>query len=442
MKEGRPQRADQLLSRLLAGDGAGDPSVLHYAGVARYRCGRFDEAEALLRQATEAAPTYAEAHNSLGTLLLETGRTRRGPRRAGARRGAAPRLRQRPHQSRQRLERRRRGRGGALAYRRAISLDPYDPQAHHRLARTRLALGDVQQALAACAAALTIDPFCQNALATRALAEQTGGDAEAGRRLYDFERFVTRISLAPPPGSGDIEAFNKALAAAVREAPTLVWEPLNRVTRDGAVTEDMLAAPSRTIRSLERALRVAIDGYRETLVPERESPFLARIPRRYRLTLIASILTAGGRHPPHVHEGAWLSGVYYVAVPLADDGRLGRLARIRPARPRPARRQRFPVRQPPAARRHGGSSPLNGTVPFEGPGERRPSTPIPKPEPTATAAACKARAAVAGIVFKWVPARQAAWRGRGGRAPAKGERMDGRDHERAQSGRRPRVLAT
>ena len=72
-------------------------------------------------------------------------------------------------------------------------------------------------------------------------------------------------------------------------------------------------------------------------MPEEASPFLSRIPRRYRLTLIASILTAGGRHPPHVHEGAWLSGVYYVAVPdhIGDDdgdntgGGPGRLARVR-----------------------------------------------------------------------------------------------------------------
>ena len=376
MKEGRPQRADQLLSRLLAGDGAGDPSVLHYAGVARYRCGRFDEAEALLRQATEAAPTYAEAHNSLGTLLLETGRA------AEARDALERAVALRPDYANAHtslgnaLSAAGAGEEAAQAYRRAISLDPYDPQAHHRLARTRLALGDVQQALAACAAALTIDPFCQNALATRALAEQTGGDAEAGRRLYDFERFVTRISLAPPPGSGDIEAFNKALAAAVREAPTLVWEPLNRVTRNGAVTEDMLAAPGRTIRSLERALRVAIDGYRETLVPERESPFLARIPRRYRLTLIASILTAGGRHPPHVHEGAWLSGVYYVAVPeqVADDGadRGGWLEFGRPDHDLPDGSDFRCVGHPPRA----GTALLfpsyffHGTVPFEGPGER------------------------------------------------------------------------
>ena len=112
MKEGRPQRADQLLSKLLAGDGAEDPSVLHFAGVARYRCSRFDEAAALLRQATEAAPTYAEAHNSLGILLLETGQTDRGPRRAGARRRAPPRLCQRPYQSRQCAQRGGHGRRG------------------------------------------------------------------------------------------------------------------------------------------------------------------------------------------------------------------------------------------------------------------------------------------------------------------------------------------
>ena len=105
------------------------------------------------------------------------------------------------------------------------------------------------------------------------------------------------------------------MATAVRDAPSLVWEPPNRVTRNGAVTQDLLVAPSAPIRNLERALRAVIDAYRETLTVDQESPFLARIPRRYRLTLIASILTAGGRHPPHIHEGAWLSGVYYVVVP-------------------------------------------------------------------------------------------------------------------------------
>ena len=385
MQEGRPQRADQLLSKLLAGGGADDPSVLHFAGIARYRCSRFDEAAALLRQATEAAPTYAEAHNSLGILLLETGRTaeaRAALERAVSLRPDYANAHANAHTNLgNALSAAGAGDEAAAAYRRAIALDPRDLQAHHRLARTHLAQGAVGPALDACAAALALDPFCQNALATRALAEQIGGDAEAGLQLYDFDRFVTRIALTPPPGGGDIEAFNEALADSVREAPSLVWEPPNRVTRNGAVTQDLLAAPSPPIRSLERALRAAIDRYRETLTPEEASPFLSRIPRRYRLTLIASILTAGGRHPPHVHEGAWLSGVYYVAVPDhigTDDGdntgggRGGWLEFGRPDHDLPEGSTFRCISHPPRT----GTALLfpsyvfHGTIPFEGPGER------------------------------------------------------------------------
>ncbi len=381
MQEGRPHRADQLLSKLLAGDGGDDPSVLHFAGVARYRCSRFDEAAALLRQATEASPTYAEAHNSLGILLLETGRT------AEARAALERAVTLRPDYANAHtnlgnaFSAAEAGDEAAAAYRKAIALDPRDLQAHHRLARTHLVLGAVEPALDACAAALAIDPFCQNALATKALAEQIGGDRQAGRRLYDFDRFVTRVSLTPPPGSGDIETFSEALATAVREAPSLVWEPPNRVTRNGAVTQDMLPASSPPIRILERALRTAIDEYRETLTAEPESPFLARIPQHYRLTLIASILTAGGRHPPHVHEGAWLSGVYYVAVPdhIGDDdgdntggGRGGWLEFGRPDHDLPEGSAFRCISHPPCT----GTALLfpsyvfHGTIPFEGPGER------------------------------------------------------------------------
>ena len=131
MKEGRPHRADQLLFKLLAGDGAEDPSVLHYAGIARYRCSRFDEAAALLRQATQAAPTYAEAHNSLGILLLETGQTAEA--RAVLERAVAlrPDYANAHTSLGNALSTAGELEGATTAYRRAIALDPYDLQAHH-----------------------------------------------------------------------------------------------------------------------------------------------------------------------------------------------------------------------------------------------------------------------------------------------------------------------
>ena len=269
------------------------------------------------------------------------------------------------------------GEEAATAYRKAIALDPYDLQAHHRLARTHLALGAVDRALAACATALAIDPLLPECAGDpRARRADQGRSRRRGGGLYDFDRFVTRVSLTPPPDSGDIETFNEALATAVREAPSLVWEPPNRVTRYGAVTQDLLAVPSPPIRGLERALRAAIDAYRETLTADPESPFLARIPRRYRLTLIASILTAGGRHPPHIHESAWLSGVYYVVVPpqigTESEDHGGWLEFGRPDHVLPEGSTFRCVSLPPRA----GTALLfpsyvfHGTLPFDGPGER------------------------------------------------------------------------
>ena len=215
----------------------------------------------------------------------------------------------------------------AAAYRRAIALDPYDLQAHHRLARTHLALGAVDHALAACAAALAIDPFCQNALATRALAEQIGGDRDAGSGLYDFDRFVTRVSLTSPPGSGDIEALNEALATAVREAPSLVWEPPNRVTRNGAVTQDMLARakpahpqPGARAACRNRRLQGDADGRPGEPVSRTHSPALS--PHADRLD----------------PDGRWAAPAAYSRERVAERGLLRRGA------PTDRRRERRPRR--------------------------------------------------------------------------------------------------
>ena len=118
-----------------------------------------------------------------------------------------------------------------------------------------------------------------------------------------------------PEGYESLESFNAVLEKDIRNHPTLTWEPLDRVTRGGAVTQDILLKSSISIAIFEQALRSAIDDYRDSLLQNSDHPFYARFPKKYRLTLIASILKAKGRHPPHIHESSWLSGVYYVRIP-------------------------------------------------------------------------------------------------------------------------------
>ena len=69
--------------------------------------------------------------------------------------------------------------------------------------------------------------------------------------------------------------------------------------------------------SFLKTLRNAIDSRIDEIQKVSNHPFFSRAPARYQLTFIASILRAQGWHPPHIHESSWLSGVYYVRVPLA-----------------------------------------------------------------------------------------------------------------------------
>ena len=91
MKEGPPAEGGPAPLQAAGGGWRGPiPACCTSLASPRYRCSRFDEAAALLRQATEAAPTYAEAHNSLRPPPARDRTDRRGPRRAGARRHAPP----------------------------------------------------------------------------------------------------------------------------------------------------------------------------------------------------------------------------------------------------------------------------------------------------------------------------------------------------------------
>lgn len=313
LREGRPARAAQLFEKIAAKDPR-DGTALHFAGIANYKCRKFEEAAGLFSRAIEIAPGYAEAHNSYGIMELETSHFADAvkhferavglkPEYANAHANLGDALRGLDDIS-----------GAAACYRRALDVEPRHIQAAYKLAAASISLNQAAVALEISDYCISIDPFCQHGLACQALALQMLGRKDDARELYDFERLVHH---APLMAGGLDAALNDRLEEAVRNEPSLTWEPLTRVTKQGAVTDDMAGGGNKAIKAFEAALRAAIDGYRDSLKPDLEHPFFARIPDRYRLTFIASILKSEGWHPAHIHESAWLSGVYYVRVPEA-----------------------------------------------------------------------------------------------------------------------------
>jgi tetratricopeptide (TPR) repeat protein len=212
------------------------------------------------------------------------------------------------------------------SYRRAIEINRNHKEAHYWLAGVFISKGDFDAARQVCLDCLKIDPLCQHALAYSSIAAV--GLAKEG--AYDFSNMIAKKQINVP----DVASFNEMLIADIRAHPSLKWEPYDRVTRGGWVTRDLLTTSTPSIDKLERALRYAIDEYAKSMPIEPGHPFFGAAPTDYRLTLIASILQDGGRHPPHVHEGAWLSGVYYAQVPptinVDDETHLGWLEFGRP----------------------------------------------------------------------------------------------------------------
>lgn len=375
LQKGQLNRAEKQFGRLLKSQPE-NPDALHYLGVTQYQQGRYDDSLASLSAAIAAAPDYAEAHNSLGIVLLEkrcleeaeacfTRALKFRPDFAGAHANLGN-----AHQENGALD------AAIDAYRMALSIDQQHREAAYRLASAYLAQGEPMLALRASTACLLIDQGCQHALAYLGLALQELGDEDEARILYGYDQRIHCADIAPPPQYERAGQFNEALATAVRDHPSLVWEPFNRVTRGGAVTGDLLLQPTGTITLFESVLRRALDAYRDSLVADPDHPFLCRIPKAYRLTLIASILKAGGRHPAHIHESAWLSGVYYVRVPKivkgADSAHAGWLEFGRPDYPLAAdSKVAMTARQPKAGMAlFFPSYFFHGTIPFEGDEQR------------------------------------------------------------------------
>lgn len=285
LQSGRWAEAETFYKRALTIEPS-DPDVVHFLGIIAYRTGRYDLAITRLTEATRLAPGYAEAHNNLGILLLEQRKFDEAISRferavslkpnyaaAYANLGNAVRKVGRPKDA-------------IALYRRAIQLNHNYKEAHYWLAAALLSQGDLAAVMDVCDDCLRLDPLCQHALAYHAVAQYGSNKKADAKCLTDFATMIRRARMRTPPGFDDAEFFDEALIADIRAHSSLIWEPYDRVTRGGLVTRDLLESPAGTITSLERALRVAIDEFRESLPVEPSHPFFGTAPEAYRLTLL------------------------------------------------------------------------------------------------------------------------------------------------------------
>ncbi|HET9627414.1 MAG TPA: putative 2OG-Fe(II) oxygenase [Kofleriaceae bacterium] len=199
----------------------------------------------------------------------------------------------------------------AAAFRRALVRDPGCLPALNNLCVALLRTGEPAEALAVCARFLALAPASPKVHAYQAAALLALGDRAAALRLLDFERLVVQLDVAP------LVPHNAALAAAILAHPSLCFEPAGKSTRGGRQTGELLtAAAGPALGALATALHATVHAYfAHVRARLPDHPYVAHLPRRWRLVTWAVVLDAHGHQMPHFHPAGCLSGVYYVRVP-------------------------------------------------------------------------------------------------------------------------------
>lgn len=351
---GRPKEAVELIKRALALNPR-QPNYVSNLGTALEASGEKDSALAAYRRAIAIKPDFPEAYSKLGLLLQSMGK----PALAAEALRRAVELK--PGQAQWQL-----ALGTALgaigkneeasaAFRHAAELDPGQAEAHYKLGVVLSALGRKDESFAAYRRAVEAKPDHDPSLFALSTTLLERGDAEAlvelcdevfardpgnrrmvsskivaltelGRRdeanaLLDFARFIRPVEIETPAGYADLHGFNAALADEVTHHPSLVFEKSGHATRFGGHTGDILINPGPAVAALEKFIRRGVEDYGRTLDCAPDHPVRTAKLEHWRLQSWAVVMDTQGHQMPHIHPAAWLSGVYYVRIPVHENPR-------------------------------------------------------------------------------------------------------------------------
>ncbi|MDE0810781.1 MAG: putative 2OG-Fe(II) oxygenase, partial [Alphaproteobacteria bacterium] len=379
---GRADEAERLYRDILRRS-PGHPVAATLLARLALKRGDFSKARALLMVAVAKAPDYMQAHVALGECHEQA--WAQGPATRAYRRALALA----PEQAGTlvtlgNLEQQANNDNvaGAL-YRRALVIQPGSVAAANNLAAACLKCADPIRALDATDRVLESNPSHVRAIAYRTVALRAlGRDAEADRFL-GFGSLVTSTRLDPSSRYSDLAEFNGDLADALMTHPNISseWDSAKRAIRGGAIVPRLLEHRVPVIEAFETFLRATINGAIAALPDDRSHPYLARKPEadergRYALDIWGNLLGRSDHQSAHIHNLGWMSGVYYVTVPVPEpdeDPRAGWIEFNRPGygisvlggeagieviRPEPGMVILFP------------SYVWHGTIPFNGPGQR------------------------------------------------------------------------
>lgn len=196
----------------------------------------------------------------------------------------------------------------------ALALRPEEPMLLNLSAAIDIRRGLWDEALAFSDRVLAINPDDVRALADRGFLLTKLGRAEEASHLLDFAHLVRRQPIVAPSGFDDIARFNTEVARAILEHASLAHQGRGKTLVEAYRLPDIFDLEPCLVRPLtDIFLNAERDWLAAVGPPITRSGY--RRPRRSRLVAWANVVPSLGYERAHIHESAWLSGVYYVEMP-------------------------------------------------------------------------------------------------------------------------------
>ena len=282
LRNGNPEQAAALYGMALEGLHPGHTRYAALLGLAGAQCdaGRLDLAECTCRSAVGESPAIHTGHAMLASVLLDLGRLDEA----------------------------------AEAVQAALRRSQRDPQLLNLATGIALRRGRAAEARDLAQRCLAQSHADQRALAHLAIAlAQLGCDRDVAW-LLDFGKLLKVTMAGTPAGFASTRAFNRTLVDSLVNRPDLSYRHTARTMVGGARLNDSFVLDPLVAEPLRRIFTDAVASYLADLEVGSDHPFLAGKPEAMVVTSWANIMDEGAFELPHMHEGAWLSGVYYPEV--------------------------------------------------------------------------------------------------------------------------------
>lgn len=198
----------------------------------------------------------------------------------------------------------------------ALDADPHDRNAYKRLATLDVRAGESCEALDLADRLIARGVGHSRVLGARTIALARLGRIDDAREADGFDRFLDSRILATPAGWDDIAALNRAVRAELDRHPDLRFDRYGTASSKTWRIDQPAFATSTAISVLQSAIRSAVID-RVAALDAHDTPWTNARPERAVLHNWVVLTDAEGYEEWHVHQNGWLSGVYYVEVPVA-----------------------------------------------------------------------------------------------------------------------------